>query len=45
MQWFAAFLIQKLGGTVVDETGLKGEYDFVLHWSPDHAALYIGRAS
>ena len=39
MQWFAAFLIQKLGGTVVDETGLKGEYDFVLHWSPESTQL------
>lgn len=39
MQWFAAFLIQTLGGTVVDETGLKGEYDFVLHWSPESTQL------
>ena len=39
MQWFAAFLIQKLGVTVVDETGLKGEYDFVLHWSPESTQL------
>ncbi len=39
MQWFAAFLIQKLGGTVVDETGLKGEYDFTLHWSPESIQL------
>jgi len=39
MQWFAAFLIQKLGVTVVDETGLKGEYDFILHWSPESTQL------
>lgn len=39
MQWFSAFLTQKLGGTVVDETGLAGEYDFVLHWSPESTLL------
>jgi uncharacterized protein (TIGR03435 family) len=39
MQWFAAFLIQKVRGTVVDETGLKGEYDFILHWSPESTQL------
>ncbi len=39
MQWFASYLIQKLGGTVVDETGLKGEYDFILHWSPESTQL------
>ena len=35
MKWFAAFLGQTLGGTVVDETGLTGEYDFILHWSAE----------
>jgi len=39
MQWFAAFLTQKLRGTVVDETGLKDEYDFILHWSPESISL------
>jgi uncharacterized protein (TIGR03435 family) len=39
MQWFAAFLTQKLGGTVVDETGLTGEYDFILNWSPESTLL------
>lgn len=39
MQWFAAFLSQKFRSPVVDETGLKGEYDFVLHWSPESITL------
>jgi uncharacterized protein (TIGR03435 family) len=39
MQWFATFLTQKVRGTVVDETGLKGEYDFILHWSPESTLL------
>jgi bla regulator protein BlaR1 len=28
-------LSQQLGGAVVNETGLKGLYDFNLHWTPD----------
>jgi|HubBroStandDraft_1064217.scaffolds.fasta_scaffold08707_2 bla regulator protein BlaR1 len=32
---FADVLSRQLGRLVVDKTGLKGEYDFTLKWSPD----------
>jgi bla regulator protein blaR1 len=31
-------LSQQLGRTIVDETGLKGNYDFTLQWTPDERA-------
>ena len=33
MEWFARMLSGQLQGPVVDATGLKGKYDFVLSWS------------
>lgn len=37
MDELAHFLTQQTGRTVVDNTGLKGNYDFTLHWTPDLA--------
>jgi bla regulator protein BlaR1 len=34
MQLLAQFLSQRLGQTVVDSTGLHGQYDFSLEWVP-----------
>jgi uncharacterized protein (TIGR03435 family) len=33
MEELAQYLSQQLGRAVVDETGLKGHYDFTLHWT------------
>lgn len=35
MQYFAFYLSQQLGETVVDQTGLKGHYDFNVKWGSD----------
>ena len=35
MASMAALLSQQLGRTVMDQTGLKGNYDFTLQWTPD----------
>jgi len=38
MEQVAHLLTQQTGRTVVDNTGLKGNYDFTLHWTPDQNA-------
>ena len=38
MEQVAHLLTQQTGRTVVDNTGLKGNYDFALHWTPDQSA-------
>ena len=38
MDQIAHLLTQQIGRTVVDNTGLKGNYDFTLHWTPDQSA-------
>jgi uncharacterized protein (TIGR03435 family) len=35
IEQFADVLSRQLGQIVVDKTGLKGEYDFALKWTPD----------
>ena len=37
MTELASTLGTQLGRFVVEETGLPGHYDFVLHWDPDQA--------
>ena len=37
MQDFANILSDELNRPIVDETALKGKYDFTLYWSPDTA--------
>jgi uncharacterized protein (TIGR03435 family) len=34
MQYLAFYLSTEMGQTVVDETGLKGHYDFTGQWDP-----------
>jgi bla regulator protein blaR1 len=38
MDDIAHLLTRQTGRTVVDNTGLKGNYDFTLHWTPDQIA-------
>jgi uncharacterized protein (TIGR03435 family) len=37
MDLFAAQLSERLGRPVVDKTGLKGSYEFNLHWTPERS--------
>jgi uncharacterized protein (TIGR03435 family) len=37
MSALASYVGNRLGGIVVDQTGLEGSYDFTLEWAPDDA--------
>jgi uncharacterized protein (TIGR03435 family) len=41
MQYFAFYLSQELGQTVVDQTGLKGHYDFNVKWGYDGPMMVV----
>jgi uncharacterized protein (TIGR03435 family) len=42
MAMFVRILSQSLGRTVVDKTGLKGHYNFKLHWASDMGGMMAG---
>ena len=42
MNEIAHLLTPQTGRTVVDNTGLKGNYDFKLHWTPDQSTPALG---
>jgi bla regulator protein blaR1 len=42
MDQVAHLLTQQVGRTVIDHTGLKGNYDFTLHWTPDQSVPLNG---
>ena len=39
MTFLVQQLSQQLGRTVLDQTGLKGNYDFTLKWTPDQSSV------
>jgi uncharacterized protein (TIGR03435 family) len=41
MQYLAFYLSQELGQTVVDQTGLKGHYDFNAKWGYDGPMMFV----
>ena len=45
MQILVAQLSRRLGRTVMDKTGLTGNYDFTLRWTPDAEELGRVRAA
>lgn len=42
MEFLAHSLSFNVGRTVLDETGLKGRYDFTLQWTPDQGMMPTG---
>ena len=39
VEFLAKTLSRQLGRTILDETGLKGSYDFTLHWTPEEGEM------
>ena len=44
MKMLASTLSRQLGRTVIDETGLTGNYDYKLDWTPDDATPAMAKA-
>lgn len=44
MSTLASLLSRQLGSTVLDKTGLTGNYDFTLQWTPDANELAVTKA-
>jgi uncharacterized protein (TIGR03435 family) len=44
MSTLADLLSRQLGSTVLDKTGLTGNYDFTLQWTPDANELAVAKA-
>jgi uncharacterized protein (TIGR03435 family) len=42
MPFFVRELSRRLGRRVIDNTGLRGQYNFKLEWAPDYAELPDG---
>lgn len=42
MEFLTHTLSFSVNRTVLDETGLKGKYDFALHWTPDQGTMPTG---
>jgi bla regulator protein BlaR1 len=42
MEFVVSVLSEQVGRTIVDKTGLKGRYDFMLEWEPDDVPTMAG---
>jgi bla regulator protein blaR1 len=42
MELITQMLVDQLGRPVIDRTGLKGNFDFALHWTPDEEVPFRG---
>jgi bla regulator protein blaR1 len=43
MELITQMLVDQLGRPVIDRTGLKGDFDFRLHWTPDEEVPFRGQ--
>ena len=43
--YFLSMLSRQLGRTVIDRTGLTGNYDFTLRWAPDNGVTTASNGS
>jgi uncharacterized protein (TIGR03435 family) len=45
MEFLAHVLSRQLSGTVLNKTGLTGNWDYKLDWTPDDTSLPISKGS